>query len=104
MNMKAVCFFWGLLFVSSEALAIQWCKLELKTSADIVVGSPETSDRANNDFYGKKVGRLDDCDTCWSEGKRNGPAACGRQSTATKYVVTCQRNSGQQKVETYFCP
>ena len=104
MNTKKAWFFLGLLFVSSEALAIQWCKLELKDSAGSVVGTPETSDRDKNDFYDKKVGRLDDCDTCWSEGKRNGPAACSKQSTATQYVVTCLKNNGSQKIETYPCP
>ena len=100
MNIRAVLIVGGLLFVSNEALAIQWCKLEIR-NANGTLTLIEKADRTQK-FFDKNVDKLDDCDTCWSQGKKNGPGAC--EATSKEYIITCLKNGGQQKSKTYPCP
>jgi hypothetical protein len=100
MKAKAVVLLFTLTLASNEALAIQWCKLEIKSSNGSLT-TIETADR-NQSFFGKNVDKLDDCDTCWSEGKKNGPGKC--TSTSTQYVITCMKNDGKTKSESFACP
>jgi len=100
MKAKAVVLLFAFIFASNEAFAIQWCKLEIKNS-DGSITTIVTADR-NQKFFGKNVDKLDDCDTCWSEGKKNGPGSC---TTGSKqYIITCLKNDGKTKSESFPCP
>ena len=90
----------GMMLVSTDAFALQYCKLELKNN-DGSLSTIETADR-NGKFFGKNVDKLDDCDTCWSEGKKNGPGKCTANSK--EYVITCLKNDRKTKSESFPCP
>jgi hypothetical protein len=100
MNMKIVWLFVGTLFISTEAMAIQYCKLEVK-NGDGKVTYTKMSSRGE-DFFDSIVNKLDDCDTCRRNGREHGPKNCA--SDSKEYVITCQKNGGDKKDWNHLCP
>lgn len=84
-----------LLGLSSPSFALQSCELEVQL-ADKSWQEVAFAGRGD-EFFDKSVNKLDDGDTCRSQGRKYGPGEC-RDLAGVQYRTTAVRNNGNRKV------